>query len=36
LASGDPDDLGVVIAEQNGAAPLVYSVAAGRSSGPVH
>ena len=30
LASGDPDDLGVVVAEQNGAAPLVYSVAAGR------
>ncbi|HEX4341350.1 MAG TPA: serine/threonine-protein kinase [Polyangiaceae bacterium] len=30
LATGDPDDLAVVVAEQNGSAPMLYSMAAGR------
>jgi hypothetical protein len=30
LASGDPDDLAVVVAEQSSGPPLLYSVAAGR------
>ncbi len=30
LANGDPDDLAVVVAEQPGTAPMLYSLAAGR------
>jgi serine/threonine protein kinase len=30
LTSGDPDDLAVAVAEQDGAPPLLYSIAAGR------